>query len=356
MKHAQWIIGVLVLGAGCGGPSPSATKDPGPGDALSEALAMLPLDVRELALTDWALIREIEGLEREAETDGSAQREALFLSTIERQAPTAWFARAYGPSHLDAWGWDAADADWEASATLADGTSVALVQLWSGFATDELLALFAERRYVESRVSGATIYTVERDLFIDWQTDSDTAMLNVGVTEDTRRLVMSESVPAIEAVLAAAAGEAESVDELADVTQSGAQLAGAAAIEIRIGGSPCAGFLGLLMYPPEQVEPMIELLQGVAVYQVFGMGYRYDGDRPVFQAVMAYDDERRAERDAPAREHLAEFHGSVSGVYAVVGARSDGSSIALTLEPRVERVATVMNLLEANELVFAACL
>ena len=125
--------------------------------ALGAFLDLVPLDVQEplILFTDWSRIGSSLGLETLTSASPLEQRLQLVLSTTRQHAAASAYGVAHFSGHADAWGWDTADLDWEASIVSRALPPIYVLKLHAGFDFAPVAARFAGRGFVQTMSHGA---------------------------------------------------------------------------------------------------------------------------------------------------------------------------------------------------------
>lgn len=288
-------------------PSTGAADTPGAaiptGGTPLEWLDLVPADVTDVWFTDWRAIRSSEGLTEPADH----VRDDMYLALLDRHAAVSWFAGPQRTSHLEAWGFDAANLSWELSMTTPDGSLIHVLSFDDAFGWEDLMARFDERDYAAEPHGDAVVRTVERDLFVDWQAASDSAMLNVATVDATRLLFASDESESIEAVLATMEGAAPAVAGVELVVETAAKLEGALSGSLVMGEGRCAQ-RGISVLPPELTD---ESFSGLGPWEVLGSGYVLEEEEPRLRVALTFADAGTARADLSPRVLLVNGYASL---------------------------------------------
>ena len=332
MERMGWLLPAVVVSlAGCVGVMPpesaerqthSASSTP----ATSEAgpllmLGLLPGDAADVTYTDWTAIRAAAGLDG----TGASVRDALFLELLDQHTALSWFAGPQRLSHLEAWGFDGADSNWEVTATFGGDASVHIVSLdksadWAG-----LMSRFTERGYSTENHGEAVLRAAERDLFVDWQTASDSAMLNVATIEAQHLLIMADDMADVMRVVDVSTGRESSLEANEAVVATAGELKGTLSGVLRIGSDRCLGG-GFAPLPPEVAATY---LAGLQRYDVIGAGYFMDADAARVKAVLTFPEPTVADADVSARAGVAGAWGDAMNLFTLAAAEAVGSQVVL---------------------------
>lgn len=143
------------------------------------------------------------------------------------------------------WGWDSTDLIWEATVHI-DGpptgrhtSPLYVLQFPDDFDFAPLQDLFEQRGFSQSDYQGVTIYSHKMDLATDWIIIGKLAIVNTAVIEKDHRLVLSTQLEAIQAVLDAYKGEAQSLVDNSTAKAIAERLGESAGAYIKVGSESC---------------------------------------------------------------------------------------------------------------------
>ncbi|MBA2557595.1 MAG: hypothetical protein H0V12_09685, partial [Chloroflexi bacterium] len=292
-------------------PAPSAPGAAAPGAHLGGALAFAPAHAPLLLFTDWALIRQYEGLGEPGQGDREEDQIALGSSIAGGQTAPSTFAFAELFRHAEVWGWDTTDLQWEATIGYDDGPLYVL-HFPDGFNLAAVEARFVERGFERAEHRGWPLYSSELDLSADWLTGSELSIVNTAILADQQTLVISRSPENVLAALDARADTSDALLGQPGAREAAEQLGGVAGAALQVGLETCDRFFPSPTFgrPPQDSFDLLERLAELqlAPYEALALGYRYDGERAVGLVAMRYGFpfEESAELDLLPRAEIAE--------------------------------------------------
>lgn len=351
--------------------SPTATGMAEPASRLEEALDVAPTDASGVYFTDWSLIERYEGVPGlTSESDIEARRD-FRASTNKGQAAPAGFGIHTIAKWAEVWGWDMNDLDWEAEFPAPEVPAYVL-KLREEFELAPVMARFEQRGFTRREEGGAVVYSrrINPGSAPDWFLEAPQfALSNVAVLEEDRMLVLSMDPDAVGRVLAVRQGHAPSLrdNEPADATAE--RLGQVAAAMLLLDRSPCAG-----LNPDTQPGPRTTGERARAIrarleqygkprpYETLGIGYRYEGGRPIGVIALHYPEAETARADLPVRRRLAtEGHSLATRapysktVFRVEEASVEGRDIVLRVYPRGGFPRSLFDMVFRRDLFFASC-
>ncbi len=193
---------LLSLAAASVAVMPAIAQRPAPDGPrpLAEAVTFAPLGASTILFTDWAAAKAAHGHEDVTSATPLEERMDAMVDLGRTEAPFAGYAIDRFALHAEAWGWDTADLDWEASYVM-DGPPVAVLRLRHDFDLAPVIARFDDRGFSTETYGDATIRSHGMDLSSDWIGTSDFGILNTAFVDDGRTLVLSSSLEAVRATL-----------------------------------------------------------------------------------------------------------------------------------------------------------
>lgn len=323
MRHCSHFLLLLliILGlAGCVVPKALIVKAPAaPINAhLQAALALSPASTEYFAFTNWEIIKQIAGVTDLTSADSMDERlEFVLPLTVKEQALASGFGMSNFLTHAEMWGWDSTDLLWEANLTV-DGPPIFALRFGDDFDFAPVFTRLDERGYSVGEVGGATLYSHEMDMSLDWLGTSEFAILNIAFLEDEKIFILSSAPDSVTAVL-------DAISEGATLANLPAVHSVAAAL-----GDVGAAILSPLGCEPLDAAPMLNVSPEVraaivgdldksgisGVYDVFGLGYRVemsDGENvPLGILVHHYPIASQAEADLGPRRLVAETANSLA--------------------------------------------
>jgi len=130
------------------------------------------------------------------------------------------------------------------------------------------------------------------------------------------------------------------------------------------GLATCHSFLSPRAYSPQAIAALTAALHlgRLHPYAALGVGYREAGTRTVGVVLMHYPDAATARSDLPTRRAIATDGRSLQtgqpyrdGLVTLESAAARGGDLTLALRPAHDRPQTLFNMVEARDLLFAAC-
>lgn len=355
------LLATLAIAGPAAAQSPVPTAATG-GDprALAEAVAFAPLGASAILFTDWAAMRAFHGLEGVTSASPLDVRMDAFMTLSTEEGPFAGFGIAHLARHAEAWGWDTADVDWEAS-YVVDGPPVAVVRLRDDIDLDPIVAHYDERGFSVESYGDATIRSHEMDLGADWITSSDFGVLNTAFLDDGRTLVLSSSVDGVKAALDARhvqSFRAAPASLVADAL--GAPLS--AAIDVGIGS--CAAYDPRLAEGPDGPNaPVLDEAGILLDWEAMGVGTSRTADgEPAGRFAFAYGDAKDAMADLAGRALVTQQGYSLRTqrplaevVLTLDTFDVDGNVLTLEVTPAEGGGRRLQQAFLARDLAFATC-
>ena len=339
---------------------------------LDQMLGFVPREISEamVLFTNWSHIKDQLGLE--LLTSGSSLDLRIELVTRISQDQAA--ASAYGLSnmrtHAEDWGWDTADLDWEANIISRNLPPTYILKFRDGFDFTPLIERFLERGFIQTESRGAAVFSHELDLRADWARTTELSIHETAYLVEENMLILSSF--GVEAFLAVAAGERESLTEDTFVRAAVAHLGDPYAAILLLGAGECLRFtpnpiLDIIGTIPTkerlaELRAMIEEKQLLVPYRALGVGYRYEEAHPIGTIVFEYDAPELAEMDLPARCILAEegistyFDAPIPESYfTVLDCGVQDSALVLAVAPINDQPWRLFRMIFYLDAVFAGC-
>jgi len=343
--------------------------------ALGAFLDLVPLDVQEplILFTDWSRIGSSLGLETLTSASPLEQRLQLVLSTTRQHAAASAYGVAHFSGHADAWGWDTADLDWEASIVSRALPPIYVLKLHAGFDFAPVAARFAERGFVQTMSHGAVVFQHQLELGADWIHETELSILNTAYIEAEDLLILSSFPAGIEAALDVRSGASPSLGEEPFVSDAVRHLGEAPlSATLLVGLGECLRFttnplLEVLGKIPteEDVEAMrnaVSCSELLVPYRVLAAGYTTTDGHPTGSLVFEYDTPALAQLDLAPRRLLAEegtsreFEAPIREVYfTVIDGRVEDSAIVLTVHPTEDQPRRLFWMISHRDAPFAGC-
>lgn len=360
-------IGLLLLGLFVGRALTSARP-------LETVLQLIPAQFGSpsVAFTDWSRIRIDEGLGHVTSRSPIEDRQALLVSTTERQAAPSAFGSSRLPLSAEVWGWDTADHVWEANLVLDSFPPVWVIRLAEWVDLEALAGRFRSRGFDEEALFGAFLFRHSLDMTAAWLRATELAILNTAIILEERLLVMCSASDGVEAVLAAWAGEVPTWADVPWAISLTQLLERASGAVVLLGPSICLSFSegdvlrALLTSPPgeaaRRLKTLLEDGPPLQPYVALATGYEVVDGETVGLFVLHYLDEDTARADLPARKALAEEGVSVvtrspyrDSVFTVRDARVEGTSVVLRVDPTNGLPSHLLHMVYRRDIVFAVC-
>ncbi len=382
MKRSQALIfsALLILGLGLAACAKGSGKEE---THLKQALAVLPANTVEVYFTDWARIKETEGVPDLSSQDSFDLRfefmRRAFIGNMTadppvpaRHAALAGFALNFFQEHAETWGWDSTDLVWEASGHMTQYPPFYVLQFPQDFDFAPLIAHLEERGFAPSQYQAATIYSHDMDPSQDWLRTTELGIVNTAVLEEEKMLIISSGLEGVQTILDAGQGEAKS---LADNPANLAAIEGlgqVAAAFMALGSDACPAsgddFLSSLaggQLSQEQLAQLEERFQqpeDLHRYDVLGVGYRYQDKELVGLILMHYPDEAAAKADLDPRQRMAQEGMSFQtmqpysqAVFSLDEARVEENNLIFRVSPVNELPQRLFQMVLMRDMGFAVC-
>jgi len=341
---------------------------------LYRVLELVPVELSEpmIQFTNWTKIKSLTGFGFVTSESPLDLRIALARRISEDQAAGSAFALIHLREHADTWGWDTTDLEWEANIIGREIPPTYILKLREGFDFAPVAARFEERGFVQTESYGARVFTREIDISLDWVKTTEFSIHTTAYIEEENLLLLSSYLGAVEAFLAARAGETPVLSVNPHVQAGVENLNDPAAAMLLIGAGTCGGFtaspiLKLIEKIPDEetiaeLKATIEESPALFPYWVLAAGYRYEEDRPVGTIAFQYDSPEAAEADLSPRRALPEtgmsstYERPIAEVYfTVLTAEVEGSAVVLTVAPVNGQPRRLFRMLLYLDAPFAGC-
>lgn len=341
---------------------------------LHEVLELVPALVTSpmISFTDWSLIKTYTGMESITSGSSEEERLALLQTTLKDQYDPSGYALTLPTKHAEQWGFDKTDLAWEANVLTRELPPMYVLKFRSGFDFEPLIALFQKREFEEIEVHGATLFTHELDLSVEWVRVAELGIHNTALIPEEHLAILSSSPRAVEALLATRSGVLSSLFETPAAVATVNRLGETAGAILLLGLDTCLGFtqsplLDLIGEVPE--AEVVEKLKALVAetpqlfpYEALGVGYRTEVDRPIGRIVFHYSVAEAAAADLPLRQTLAEggFSQHYEAPYSeafftLVEAVADGQDLVFTVRPANDQPKRLFQMVVYRDMTFAGC-
>ena len=363
--HITWIraglvVAMLVL-AGLA-PATGRAQSPQPASDLRQALAMAPVTAGTVFFTDWALLKQYKSAGGLTSKSAVQDRQRFILSLSKDQAEASAYGINYFAGHAAAWAWDSTDLRWEFTVQTASGSPAYVLRFRDDFDFTPVVAHFVKRGFSRNDYHGVPIYSHSLDFTAGWAASTDLAVFNTAVLATKRTLVLSSSAASVRGVLDVIRGAVPALtgDRWTPATIS--RLGTLASAVILPGSGACSAALSSATLQAYQHSATRTLLAELHPYMELGIGYRDQGGRPVGLLVMHYLNAGEAKADLVPRRSLAQNGiSSVTQVpyrdevFTVASAVVAGSDLVMQLHPVGNEPRRLFEMVEAQDMLFAAC-
>jgi len=339
---------------------------------LDQVLGLVPLNINEamILFTNWSHIKEQLGLGFLTSESSLDLRIELVTRILQDQTAASAYGLSHMRSHAEEWGWDTADLDWEANIISQNLPPTYILRFRDEFDFAPLIERFLKRGFIQTESLVATIFSHELDLRADWARATELSIHETAYLAEENMLILSSF--GVEAFLAVAAGELESLTEDTFARAAAAQLGDPYSAILLLGTGDCLRFtripiLDLIGTIPtkeriNELKAMIEERQLLVPYRALGVGYRYEENRPIGIIVFEYDVPKFAEMDLPARCVLAEegvstyFDAPITESYfTMLDSGVQDSKLILKVAPVNDQPWRLFRMIFYRDAVFAGC-
>lgn len=340
--------------------------------SLEQMFGFVPQEISEamVLFTNWSHIKDQLGLGFLTSDSSLDLRIELVTRISQDQAAASAYGLRHMRSHADEWGWDTADLDWEANIISRNLPPTYILKFRDGFDFTPLIERFLERGFIQTESHGATIFSHKLDVRADWARTTELSIHETAYLAEENMLILSSF--GVEAFLAVAAGELESLTEDTFARAAAAQLGDPYAAILMLGTGECLRFtpnpiLDLIGTIPTkervaELRAMIEEKQLLVPYRALGVGYRYEEALPIGTIVFEYDAPELAAMDLPARCALAEegmstyFDAPISESYfTILDCGVQDSALTLIVAPINDQPWRLFRMIFYRDAVFAGC-
>lgn len=322
-----------------------------PGSELERALAMTPADTERATWTDWAGVRRELGASLDASS--SSEQLASFLDDAFAEDLSSMSALLSSADVLQQEvGFSPATLEWELFAQSSAG-AVDLMRVTEEVDLDEVGDRLEALGWQRPEEDDGT-WVGGPDVLSGVGTGLTPELQHLTLLADDDLIVSSDQIPYLEDAGAAVRGDAESADDLADLS---AGLDDPLAAAVYAGPYACEK-LAMAQADDDasaEADQLVERAGGVHPLTGFAMAERAGGD---VRVVMQVEDQDDAASDADARAALAAGPapgqgGSFTDRFTVEQAGSRGRTITMDLEP--EEGEYVLSDLTSGPVLFATC-
>ncbi len=339
---------------------------------LDKVLELVPQEISQpmIMFTNWSRIKDQLGLGALTSESSLDLRIELVTRISQDQAAASAYGLSHMRTHAEDWGWDTADLDWEANIISENLPPTYILKFRDGFDFAPLIERFLERGFIQTESLVATIFSHELDLRADWARATELSIHETAYLAEENMLILSSF--GVEAFLAVAAGELESLAEDTFAQAAVAHLGDPYAAVLLLGTGECLRFtpnpvLDLIGTVPttermDELKAMIEESQLLVPYRALGVGYQYEETGPVGTIVFEYDVPALAEMDLPARCVLAEegistyFDAPIPESYfTILDCGVQDSALILAVSPVNDQPWRLFRMIFYLDAVFAGC-
>jgi hypothetical protein len=365
--HITWVHAslavVMLLLAGLA-PATGRAQSPLPAPDLRQALAIAPITASTVSFTDWALLKQYKGASGLTSTSSAQDRLRFILSLTKDQAEASAYGINYFVGHAAAWGWDSTDLLWETNFQTASGSPTYVLRFRDDFDFAPVVAHFIKHGFTGNDYHAVPIYSHKVDFNAGWTTSTDLAILNTAVLATKRTLVLSASAASVRSVLDVVRGVAPALTGDRSTPATISRLGTMAAAMILPGAGACSADLSstTLLAKGDKHSVTGTLLKELHPYAELGIGYRDEGGRPVGLVVMHFLNAGEAKADLVPRRSLAQngistmTHRPYRDVlFTVASAAVAGSDLVMQLRPVGNQPQHLFQMVDARDMLFAAC-
>ncbi|MFC2095387.1 hypothetical protein ACFLSW_02990 [Candidatus Bipolaricaulota bacterium] len=339
---------------------------------LDRVLEFVPQEITEpmIMFTNWDHIKDQVELGFVTSSSPLELRIELVTHISEGQAAASVYGLSHIRTHAEEWGWDTADLEWEANIISQNLPPTYILKFRDEFDFAPLIERFLERGFIQTESLVATIFSHELDLRADWARTTELSIHETAYLAEESMLILSSF--GVEAFLAVAAGEHESLTQntyaRAAITQLGDPYAAILLLGIgecrRFTPNPILDRIGTIPTKEriDELMAMIEESQLLVPYRALGVGYRYEEARPIGTIAFEYDAPELAEMDLFARCVLAEegtstyFDAPIAESYfTILDCGVQDSGIVLAVAPINNQPSRLFRMIFHEDAVFAGC-
>jgi len=338
-----------------------------PSSPLGQALAISPASARGVYFTDWVRLKQYEGIPT-LTSRGPLPVRARFLEAVIRdQAVASFFGAAYALRQASLWGWDATDLLWEERVEAVAGPPAYALRLRPDFDLSLVERRFRARGFTMRSYRGVAVYSHPLDLAADWAGSTDLALYNAAILPDRHTLVLSGGLLSVHAIIDTYRGVAPSLGASAASRAVATDLGVVASAVLLPGAVACRTFDPLTSLSrgavPATRQALLHRLRldhlRLHPYQLFGLGYRVEGKRPLGIITLHYADARDAAEDLAARSRIAATGISprqdepYHQLFTFLSAAAAGDDVILRLGPA--HPPGLIDMVGMGDMAFAAC-
>lgn len=269
-----------------------------------------------LYFTNWSLIKSYLGLENISSQSPMEKRWELINSINKDQAAAAGYALSRFAKHAERWGWDTADLRWEAKIEDAKINPTYILKFNQEFDIGEVIAHFEERGFEYKEYLGSDIYFHKEMFKTEWVGTTELAIQCTAVMPEEKIFILSTHPESVRLIIDIVEGKYSSLEEDGAVSAVVDHLDNSASVVLLPGTGACGHFtvnpilssLGgeLTEEDFKQMEAMLESRSKLNIYDVLGVGYRYQDGQPEGFIIFHYPESSWAKEDLPLRKEMAE--------------------------------------------------
>ena len=341
---------------------------------LDQVLGFVPQEITGamVLFTNWSHIKDQLGLGLLTSESPLDFRIELARRVSQDQAATSAYGLPHMRWHAESWGWDTADLDWEANIISRNLAPTYILKFRDGFDFMPSVERFLERGFIQTESHGATIFSHGIDVRVDWTRTTELSIHTTAYLAEANMLILSSYQAGVEAFLAVAAGELESLAEDTFTRAAAAHLGDPYAAILLLGAGECLRFtanpiLDLLEGLPAEtviaeIKDRLEKQEVMLPFRALGVAYEYKDRLLVGTIVFEYDTPELAVMDLPVRLALAEeglsahYDAPIADSYFVVlEAEVKGSAAVLTVAPTDGQPSRLFRMIFYLDAVFAGC-
>jgi hypothetical protein len=318
---------------------------------LASAVELAPAGTERLSWTDWSAVRRQVGADLGDSPDGDSV--AAFLDEAFDDDLTSTSALvASSRTMQDELGFSPGTLDWELFAQSPDG-AVDILGTGEDVDLEEVADRLRALGFTEPEEEDG-VWRGGPDLLPRIGPDLTPELQHVALLAEEGLVLTSDQVPALEAAVEAARGDADTLETVDEVVEaSGSPLVAS----IFTGGHACEQLAMASADADDQAEADALLERAGEVHPMtgFAMGVRTDGD---VRVAMSFEDDDAARTDVESRATLASGPapgqgGDFADRFTLEEAESSGSVVTLDLAPVPGQY--VLSDLSSGPVLFATC-
>ena len=318
---------------------------------LARAVDLAPAGAERLSWTDWSAVRRQVGADLGDSPDGESV--AAFLDEAFADDLTSTSALVGSSRTMqDELGFSPGTLDWELFAQSPEG-AVDILGVGDDFAFGELSHRLLGHGFTEPEEADG-VWRGGPDLLARIGPDLTPELQHVALLADRQLVLTSDQVPALEAAVEAASGDADTLESVDEVVEASGSPVSAG---IFTGGYACQQLAMASADPDDRAaaDALLEEAGEVHPMTGFAMGLRTDGD---VRVAMSFEDDDAARTDVETRANLASGPapgqgGDFADRFTLEDAASSGSVVTLDLAPVPGQY--VLSDLSSGPVLFATC-